>query len=165
MQKNTVTVFQVLNCLAFSFPHKFLTFFDHLVSEIPLGYYQVAHDLLVGGSNPFEKITKWEFSPNRGENNKIIETTTWLKNHSKKVSPQKQTLPCCKGCHTRWLQISVFCWRFDWSNVPSTSATLIGLWIFLFSATLQGGPRVDRYKWSDGTPFLMAENTWVIMGV
>ena len=36
MQENTVTVFQVLNCLAFSFPHKFLIIFDHLVSEIPL---------------------------------------------------------------------------------------------------------------------------------
>lgn len=58
MQKNTVTVFQVLNGLVFSFPHKFLTFFDHLVSEIPLGYYQVAHDLLVGGSNMFQPLWK-----------------------------------------------------------------------------------------------------------
>lgn len=56
--KTTVTVFQVLNGLVFSFPHKFLTFFDHLVSEIPLGYYQVAHDLLVGGSNMFQPLWK-----------------------------------------------------------------------------------------------------------
>ena len=33
---------------------------------------------LVGGFNPFEKDeSKWESSPNRGENQKIFETTTY----------------------------------------------------------------------------------------
>ena len=34
---------------------------------------------LVGGFNPFEKYqSNWKPSPNRGENKKIFETTTWI---------------------------------------------------------------------------------------
>ena len=36
---------------------------------------------LVGGFNPFDKYeSQWESSPNRGENNKIVETTTQIFN-------------------------------------------------------------------------------------